>query len=56
MPYKADSAMASLLRRNQERAIPVVQLDTSIPKGLSDIVAKCLSATSSSATKTYGRS
>jgi len=42
MPYKADSAMASLLRRNQERAIPVVQLDTSIPKGLSDIVAKCL--------------
>jgi tetratricopeptide (TPR) repeat protein/predicted Ser/Thr protein kinase len=41
-PYKAESAMASWLRRNQERAIPVVQLDTSIPKGLSDIVAKCL--------------
>ena len=42
MPYKADSAMASLLRRNQERAIPAAELDTSIPKGLSDIVAKCL--------------
>src|SRR5262245_53276074 len=42
VPYKAESAMASLLLRNQERAIPVVQLDTSIPKGISDIVAKCL--------------
>ena len=42
MPYKADSAMASLLRRNQERAIPAAELDASIPKGLSDIVAKCL--------------
>src|ERR1700687_5281127 len=42
MPYKADTAMASLLKRNQERAIPASQLDTSIPKGLSDIVSKCL--------------
>ncbi|GAC1686885.1 MAG: hypothetical protein PVS2B2_25790 [Candidatus Acidiferrum sp.] len=41
-PYKADTAMASLLRRNQERAIPAIELDPSIPKGLSDIVAKCL--------------
>lgn len=41
-PYKADTAMASLLRRNQERAIPAAELDTSIPKGLSDIVSKCL--------------
>jgi tetratricopeptide (TPR) repeat protein/TolB-like protein len=41
-PYKADSAMASLLRRNQERAIPVAQLDASIPEGISDIVSKCL--------------
>ena len=42
MPYKADTAIASLLKRNRERAIPVVSLDPSIPKGLSDIVSKCL--------------
>src|SRR6516162_5768648 len=42
MPYKADTAMASLLRRNQERAMPAAELDASIPKGLSDIVSKCL--------------
>ena len=41
-PYKADTAMASLLRRNQERAVPAAELDKSIPKGLSDIVSKCL--------------
>jgi eukaryotic-like serine/threonine-protein kinase len=41
-PYKADSAMASLLRRNQERATPAAELDASIPKELSDIVSKCL--------------
>jgi eukaryotic-like serine/threonine-protein kinase len=41
-PYKADTAMASLLRRNQERAVPAMELDASIPKALSDIVAKCL--------------
>jgi tetratricopeptide (TPR) repeat protein len=41
-PYKADTAMASLLRRNQERAIPAAELDASVPKGLSDIVSKCL--------------
>jgi len=41
-PYKADTAMASLLKRNQERAKPAAELDTSIPKGLSDIVSKCL--------------
>ena len=42
MPYKADTAMASLLKRNQERAIPAAELDASIPKVLSDIVSKCL--------------
>jgi len=41
-PYRADTAMASLLRRNQERAVPAMELDSSIPKALSDIVAKCL--------------
>src|SRR2546422_1112530 len=34
--------MASLLKRNQERALPAAELDASIPKGLSDIVSKCL--------------
>src|SRR6267378_6602363 len=42
MPFKAETAMASLLKRNQERALPAAELDTSIPKGLSDIVSKCL--------------
>jgi len=42
IPYKADTAVASLLLRNQERAVPVAELDSSIPQGLSDIVSKCL--------------
>src|SRR5882724_4337383 len=42
MPYKADTAMASLLKRNQERAVPAADLDATIPKVLSDIVGKCL--------------
>jgi tetratricopeptide (TPR) repeat protein/predicted Ser/Thr protein kinase len=42
MPYKAETAMASLLKRNQDRAIPATEIDATIPKGLSDIVAKCL--------------
>ena len=42
LPFKAETAMASLLKRNQERALPAAELDASIPKGLSDIVSKCL--------------
>lgn len=42
MPFKAETAMASLLKRNQERARPAAELDASIPKALSDIVSKCL--------------
>lgn len=42
VPYQADTAIASLLKRNQERAIPAVDMDPSIPQGLSDIVGKCL--------------
>jgi serine/threonine protein kinase/tetratricopeptide (TPR) repeat protein len=41
-PFKADTAMASLWRRNQERAVPAAELDASVPKALSDIVSKCL--------------
>ena len=42
MPFQADSAIASLLKRTQERAAPVSSHDASIPPLLSDIVSKCL--------------
>ncbi len=42
VPYKADTAIASLMRRTQERAIPVADIDGTIPKSLSAIVARCL--------------
>ena len=42
MPFRADSALASLIKRTQERVTPVIETDTSIPRPLSDIVSKCL--------------
>src|SRR5579872_1274322 len=42
MPYKAETALASLLKRTQERAIPVSAIDNTFPERLSNIVAKCL--------------
>src|SRR6202040_1743029 len=42
MPYKADSVVASLLKRTQERAAPVSSHDASIPGPLSNIVSKCM--------------
>ena len=42
MPYKAESALASLIKRNQERAIPVSDHDQTIPGPLSNVVSKCL--------------
>ena len=42
MPYKAESAVASLIKRNQERAIPVTDHDGTIPLQLSNMVSKCL--------------
>jgi len=42
MPFKAETAMASLLMRNQERAVPLADIDTTVPAGLSDIVGRCL--------------
>jgi eukaryotic-like serine/threonine-protein kinase len=41
-PYKADTALATLLKRTQERVPPPSKLDPTIPRYLSDIVAKCL--------------
>ncbi|HET7207173.1 MAG TPA: tetratricopeptide repeat protein [Terriglobales bacterium] len=42
VPYKADSALASLLKRTQERAAPVSSLDNKVPAVLSNVVSKCL--------------
>ena len=41
-PYSADSAMASLLKRTQEPAVPPSQIDPAIPRPLNAIVTKCL--------------
>ena len=42
MPYHADSAIASLLKRTQQRAIPASDIDKNFPGALSNIVSKCL--------------
>ena len=42
MPYAAESAIASLVLRTQTNAKPLSEVDGSIPKPLSEIVAKCL--------------
>ena len=42
MPFRADSTLASLIKRTQERAVPVSDLDATIPAALSGIVSKCL--------------
>jgi tetratricopeptide (TPR) repeat protein/predicted Ser/Thr protein kinase len=42
MPYRAESAIASLLKRTQQRAIPVSDVDKNVPGALSNVVSKCL--------------
>ena len=42
IPFRAESAIASLVKRTTERAMPLAELDATIPAGLSDIVSKCL--------------
>jgi eukaryotic-like serine/threonine-protein kinase len=42
MPFKADSVLASLIKRTQERANPVSDHDQTIPGPLSNIVSRCL--------------
>jgi serine/threonine protein kinase/tetratricopeptide (TPR) repeat protein len=42
MPFHAESAIASLVKRTQERAVPLVDVDNNIPGNLSSIVDKCL--------------
>jgi tetratricopeptide (TPR) repeat protein/predicted Ser/Thr protein kinase len=41
-PYKADTAIATLLKRTQERPQPPADLDPTIPKAISDVIMKCL--------------
>jgi serine/threonine protein kinase/tetratricopeptide (TPR) repeat protein len=42
MPFKAETALASLLKRVHERAVPISSLDSTIPSAVQQIVAKCL--------------
>jgi len=41
-PYKADTALATLLIRTQERPQPPAEADPTIPRVISDVVMKCL--------------
>ena len=41
-PFRADSALASLILRTQERAVPVTQYDSSIAGPLDRMVNRCL--------------
>src|SRR5216684_7462491 len=41
-PYKADTAIASLMKRTHARAIPASDVDSSVPVSLSAIVSRCL--------------
>jgi len=41
-PVKAESVVASLIRRTQERAVPVSDHDGTVPRALSNVVSKCL--------------
>ena len=42
MPFRADSALASLIKRTQERAVPISSHDSTLPAALTSIVNKCL--------------
>ncbi|MGA7081295.1 MAG: tetratricopeptide repeat protein [Terriglobales bacterium] len=41
-PYKADTAIASLMKRTREEAQSASDVDASVPKSLSAIVSRCL--------------
>jgi eukaryotic-like serine/threonine-protein kinase len=42
LPFQADTLMAKLLQRVQQKAKPVTEIDGGIPPALGDIVSKCL--------------
>src|SRR6202166_4472266 len=41
-PFKADTALATLLKRTQERPQSPADVDPTIPKAISDVVMRCL--------------
>ena len=41
-PYKADTAIATLLKRTQERPRPPAEVDPTIPQAINNVVMKCL--------------
>src|SRR5947207_1073970 len=41
-PFKADTAIASLMKRTHERAVPASEVDATVPLSLSAIVSRCL--------------
>ncbi len=42
LPFQADTLMAKLLQRTQQKAAPAIAVDPTIPQHLSDVVSKCL--------------
>lgn len=42
LPFTGESAVAVALAHIQEKAVPLTAMDATIPKGISDIVAKCM--------------
>ena len=42
LPFNGESAVAVALAHIQEEAVPLTAMDATIPKGISDIVAKCM--------------
>jgi serine/threonine protein kinase/tetratricopeptide (TPR) repeat protein len=42
LPFRADTLMAKLLQRVQQRAVAVTEIDPTIPPGVSAVVSKCL--------------
>jgi len=41
-PYRADTGIATLVKRTREAAVPVSEIDRSVPKSLSMVVSRCL--------------
>jgi eukaryotic-like serine/threonine-protein kinase len=42
IPFRADTALGTLLKRTQERVRPPIESDSSIPRAVSDVVVRCL--------------
>jgi eukaryotic-like serine/threonine-protein kinase len=42
IPFEADTVVASLVKRSQERAVPVSEIEITVPPQINGIVSKCL--------------